>query len=95
MYNAIVILKQKINYMSIQFVSDNSGEKTAVLISITDWNRIVDAHPDIKDEMNSDLPQWQKEIINKRMILVQQHPEQVIGIEDFLKELEMTNNEEI
>ena len=40
------------------------------------------------DEIKDDLPQWQKDIIDERMLLLKQHPEQVTSLEDFLTELD-------
>jgi len=72
--------------MSLQYVSDNSGHTTAVLIPIDDWNQLRQKHPDI-DSLDGDLPQWQKAIINERMLLLKNEPNQVTSLEDFLKEL--------
>ena len=73
--------------MPVQYVSDKSGQTTGVLISIEDWNHLREKHPDV-DELEGDLPQWQKDIIDERMLLLKQHPEQVTSLEDFLKELD-------
>lgn len=80
--------------MSVQYVSDRAGQTTAVLISIDDWNHLREKHPDV-DELDNDLPQWQKDIIDERMLLLKQHPEQVTSLEDFLKELDKEDEEEI
>ena len=73
--------------MSVQYVSDNTGQTTAVLISIEDWDLLRKKHPDV-DEMEGDLPQWQKDILDERMLLLKQHPDQVTALEDFLTELD-------
>jgi len=73
--------------MSLQYVSDRSGQTTGVLISIDDWNLLREKHPDV-EELEGDLPQWQKDLIDERMLLLKQHPDQVTSLEDFLTELE-------
>ena len=78
--------------MSVQYVSDSLGQTTAVLISIEDWQLLRKKHPDV-DELEGDLPQWQKDIIDERMQLLKDHPEQVTTLEDFLKELDNDDEE--
>ncbi len=73
--------------MSLQYVSDNNGQTTAVLISIEDWQELRKRHPDV-DSMEGELPQWQKDIIDERMRLLKEHPDQVTSMEDFLAELD-------
>ncbi len=34
--------------MSLQFLSDDTGNKTAVVIPITEWEHILDTHEDLK-----------------------------------------------
>jgi hypothetical protein len=77
--------------MSVQYVSDNTGQTTAVLIPIKDWNQLRKKHPDV-DEME-ELPQWQKDVIDKRMLLLNQYPEGGTSLEDFLTELDREDEE--
>jgi uncharacterized short protein YbdD (DUF466 family) len=78
--------------MSVQYVSDNTGQTTAVLISIDDWNHLREKHPDV-DEMEGDLPQWQKDIIDERMLHLKQHPNDVTSLEDFFTEMDKDDEE--
>jgi hypothetical protein len=78
--------------MSVQYVSDSLGQTTAVLIPIEDWEQLRKKHPDV-DELEGDIPQWQKDIIDQRMQLLKDHPEQVTTLEDFLMELDNENEE--
>jgi hypothetical protein len=34
--------------MELQYISDNDGNHTAVIIPINEWNRITDKHEDLK-----------------------------------------------
>jgi hypothetical protein len=38
--------------MSLQFLSDDSGTKTAVVIPIAEWEHILDTHEDLKNWLN-------------------------------------------
>ena len=71
----------------LQYLSDNSGHKTAVVIPIEEWNGIKNKYPGI-DAIEGELPQWQKDILDERMLLLKQHPDQVTSLEDFLTELD-------
>ena len=35
--------------MELQYISDDEGKPTAVIIPIDEWNRITDKHGDLKD----------------------------------------------
>jgi len=38
--------------MALQYISDNSGNHTAVIIPITEWNNIIATHEDLKELEN-------------------------------------------
>jgi hypothetical protein len=38
--------------MDLQYISNESGEKTAVIIPIEEWKHITDKHQDLKDLEN-------------------------------------------
>ena len=76
----------------MQYVSDSNGQTTAVLISIEDWNLLREKHPDV-DEMEGDIPQWQKDILDKRMLLLKEQPDAITSLEDFLTELDREDEE--
>lgn len=73
--------------MSLNYVSDNRGEPIAVQIPIEDWKRIKNKYPDI-DEMDNDLPEWQKEVIDKRLEAIRKNPASVRPIQELLDELD-------
>lgn len=73
--------------MSLNYVSDYSGEPIAVQIPIEDWKRIKNKYPDI-DEMDNDLSEWQKEVIDKRLEAIRKNPASVRPIEELLDELD-------
>jgi len=49
-------------------------------------------HPDVT-EMEGDLPQWQKDMIDERMLFRKKHPEKVTSIEDFFNESDKEDEE--
>lgn len=51
--------------MPFQYIQDNKGQTTAVLIPIKDWKRIKSKYPEIDEE--AELPQWQKDMIDERL----------------------------
>ena len=73
--------------MSVNYVSDNSGATIAVQIPIEDWKRIKDKYPDI-DDLNNDVPEWQKKIMRDRLREIEKNPESVQDIEGLMEELD-------
>jgi hypothetical protein len=73
--------------MSVNYVSDSAGETIAVQISINDWKRIKNKYPDI-DSLDTDIPQWQKDLIDRRLKSIEEHPESVKDIEGLFEELD-------
>ena len=72
--------------MSVQYISDNEGHTTAVIIPIDDWNGIKDKYPDVESIENG-LPQWQKDIIDKNLKEIEDNPACLRPIEYLLEEL--------
>ncbi|MCW2120607.1 addiction module component CHP02574 family protein [Flavobacterium sp. 7A] len=52
--------------MNVQYISDNLGNKTAVVIAIEDWEIMKKCYPDIEN-LEDELPQWQKDIVLSRL----------------------------
>jgi hypothetical protein len=72
--------------MSIQFLSDSNGKMTAVQVPIEEWERIKKRYPDI-EHLSSDLPEWQKELLDKRIASINQNPERLHSIDDLFNNL--------
>ncbi|KAA5533325.1 addiction module component CHP02574 family protein [Taibaiella lutea] len=53
--------------MSVQYISDSHGVTTGVFIPINEWNELKDKYKDIEDESSDGVPEWQKEIVLKRI----------------------------
>jgi Putative addiction module component len=69
--------------MNLQYLQDNNGNTTAVVVPIEEWNRFTEKYNDLEE-----LPQWQKNIIDQRLDLIKNHPDELLPLEDFMKELD-------
>lgn len=76
--------------MTPQFTYDNKGNVIGVFLPIEDWNQLKKNLP-AADE----LPQWQKDILDHRMMLIQQNSGNVMPLEDFIAEMEKEADAEI
>lgn len=54
-----------------QYTFDNTGNPVGVFLPIEDWNAI-------KLELNLDLPQWQKDMIDLRLAQYKNNPNDVL-----------------
>jgi hypothetical protein len=73
--------------MSLQYISDNSGHTTAVIIPIEEWNIMRGEYPGI-ETIESELPQWQKDIIDKNLKEIADNPQCLRPIEELFNELD-------
>ena len=53
--------------MRPQIIQDQNGKTTGVFITIEDWENIKRKYPNI-EKADENLPQWQKEIIDARLL---------------------------
>ena len=60
--------------MNVQYLSDDKGRITAVQVTIADWERLKLVHPDI-DDIDSQLPQWQIQLLDQWLKSIEEHPE--------------------
>lgn len=66
--------------MRLQIIHDSNGEATGVFIPIEDWSNILKHYPNIENVQN-ELPNWQKKILDKRLSDLTQHPEMFSDVE--------------
>lgn len=71
--------------MTPQYTYDTSGRPIGVFLPIEDWNNLKNRYLDLD---NDEMPQWHKEILDKRMEILAQNPEEVTPLDDFLKEMD-------
>ncbi len=76
--------------MTPQFTYDSKGNAVGVFLPIEDWNRLKHNLP-----ANDELPQWQKDILDHRMRLIQQNSGSVMPLEDFIAEMQKEADEEV
>ena len=69
-----------------QILKDPQGTPMGVFIPIQSWNRLIVQYPDIKI-LDADLPQWEKEFIDRRLDMVQHYPERLKPVEMLLETL--------
>ena len=50
--------------MNLQYISDDKGNKTSVIIPIDKWNKLLQ---DLFVRKNEDIPQWQIKEVNSRV----------------------------
>ena len=73
--------------MNPQIIQDNDGNNTGVFITMKDWNFIERIYPDINN-LKSELPEWQKEIIDERLDIIAKNPQRLKPIESLFQLLE-------
>ena len=76
-----------------QILKDWQGIPMGVFIPIQSWNNLIFQYPDIEN-FDSDLPQWEKDFIDTRLNLAQQHPERLKPIEK-LFETDLNSSENV
>ncbi len=72
--------------MKLQVLQDNFGNPTGIFMPIEDWNLIKNNYPDIEN-LSTDLPQWEKDLIDSRLDAIAKNTERLKPIESLLKEL--------
>ncbi len=73
--------------MSVNYVSNGEGETIAVQIAISDWEKIKDKYHDV-DALDTDLPDWQKNLIDKRLKAIEDDPGSIQDIRGLFEELD-------
>ncbi|WP_407401466.1 addiction module protein [Chryseobacterium sp.] len=73
--------------MRTQIIQDHNGLPTGVFIPIEEWENMKRKYPDI-EKNNDDLPQWQKDVLDKRLDSYQNNPDDVLPIETLFEILD-------
>ena len=74
--------------MNLQYLHDISGNTTGVFIPIKAWNKLKEKYHDIEIEDNSELHQWQKDIIDERLKKIAKGNEEFQDFETAIDEIE-------
>jgi hypothetical protein len=72
--------------LQAQILKDQQGTPMGVFIPIQMWEKVKYQYPDI-ESVDMDLPQWEKEFIDRRLEMAQQHPERLQPIETLFEDL--------
>ena len=73
--------------MNLQYITDSNGQTTGVFIPIKEWNDLKDKFQDI-DQEGTDVPEWHKEIVRKRMELYKNDPGQAMDFDAAMDDIE-------
>ncbi|MFI5139464.1 MAG: hypothetical protein ACHQIM_16700 [Sphingobacteriales bacterium] len=73
--------------MSVQYLSNEKGQVTAVQVSIEEWEIIKSKYPDV-DKIGIELPQWQKDLIDTRLADLKDNPARIRPISELFEELD-------
>lgn len=74
--------------MNLQYISDSKGETTGVFIPINDWNELKRKYFGLEYESEVEIPDWQKEIVLKRLDEYAKDKTIAINFEDALRDIE-------
>ena len=72
--------------MKLQVLQDNLGNEMGVYLPMEDWTLIKNNYPDI-ETVGQDLPQWEKDLIDKRLNGIQANPKRLRPINELFEEL--------
>ncbi len=72
--------------MKLQVLQDNLGNEMGVYLPMEDWMLIKNIYPDI-ETVGQDLPQWEKDLIDNRLSLIQTNPERLRPVNELFDEL--------
>jgi len=73
--------------MPLQYIADNSGHPTAVIIPINEWNGIRAKYTDVEN-LEGELPDWQKDLIDTRLKEIADDPSCLRPIEELFELLD-------
>jgi hypothetical protein len=73
--------------MRLQVIQDGHGKNTGVFIPMEDWALIKTNYPDV-DNLDTDIPQWQKQLLDKRLEAIAKNPSSIKPINDLFSELD-------
>ncbi|MDR0793051.1 MAG: addiction module protein [Chitinophagaceae bacterium] len=62
-----------------QYTLDNTGNPVGVFLPIEDWNAI-------SEQLQWELPDWQKKILDERLGAYAKNPDNVIDLDTFIEE---------
>lgn len=73
--------------MRLQVIQDSKGKNTGIFIPMEDWALIKTNYPDV-DNLDASLPEWQKQLLDKRLEAIAANPDKIKPIDDLFSELD-------
>jgi len=73
--------------MSLSYVSDFNGNTIAVKIPIEEWNLLKKQYPGV-EVIQEGLPQWQKDMLDKRLQAIADNPSILRPVEELYEALD-------
>jgi hypothetical protein len=70
--------------MNPQIIRDSEGKSTGVFITMKEWNLLESIYPEINN-LGNDLPEWQKDIIDKRLDAIEKNPQRLKPMENLFE----------
>ncbi len=72
--------------MNLQYISNAQGETTGVYIPISDWEKLKTKYTNLESDI--EIPQWQKDLLDKRLLDYKENPKQVLDFNTVMDEIE-------
>ena len=73
--------------MSLQYISDSTGQTTGVFIPIKEWNELKNKYKGI-EEKELDIPEWHKNIVRERLEDYTKNPDKAIDFDEAMDDIE-------
>jgi hypothetical protein len=73
--------------MSVQYLSNEKGQVTAVQLPIEEWEIIKIKYPDV-DHLDAGLPEWHKQLLDSRLDSIDSDRKMIRPISDLFDELD-------
>jgi hypothetical protein len=84
---SFLLVNIKYLIMALSYVSDQTGNTIAVQIPIEEWNLLKTQYPGM-EAIQESLPQWQKDMLDKRLQAIADNPARLRPIEEIFEELD-------
>jgi hypothetical protein len=69
-----------------QIIADQKGIPMGVFIPMKIWEDVKVQYPDIEN-YDEDMPQWEKDFIDKRLEIIKQHPQRLQPVNTLFERL--------
>jgi hypothetical protein len=74
--------------MSVQYISDNLGNHTAVIIPIEEWEKLTTKYSELSELDDYQIPYWHKKLVLERLESFKDNPSDLNKAEILFDELD-------